>query len=170
VEPGNALLSLVKEMGDPAGELADPTLAHFLQRLREVNSPVRSVPLEPADLYFLRPADRTDMLGTLGAYEVHEQQRPARSKSWLIAAEVVALAITVALLASLGLWLYVRQRRQKEQPLDGSTSGNVATTAVALVSVPCASCGKTLKAKAQLAGKKVKCPECGKVVLVPGVH
>ena len=32
----------------------------------------RPAPLEPADLYFLHPADRPDLLGTLGEYEVQE--------------------------------------------------------------------------------------------------
>ena len=37
-----------------------------------------------------------------------------------------------------------------------------------MVSFQCASCAKQLKAKADLAGKKVKCPQCGKAVPVPG--
>ncbi len=32
---------------------------------------------------------------------------------------------------------------------------------------PCPHCGKTLRAKAELAGKKVKCPQCGQPLLVP---
>jgi serine/threonine-protein kinase len=32
----------------------------------------------------------------------------------------------------------------------------------------CSSCGTSLKAKAELAGKKVKCPRCSQAVLVPG--
>src|SRR4051812_11062974 len=31
----------------------------------------------------------------------------------------------------------------------------------------CSQCSKTCKAKARLAGKKVQCPQCGQVVLVP---
>jgi len=31
----------------------------------------------------------------------------------------------------------------------------------------CAACGKHLKTRAELAGKKVKCPQCGQAVLVP---
>jgi serine/threonine protein kinase len=37
----------------------------------------------------------------------------------------------------------------------------------AMVSFPCARCGKNLKAKAVLAGKKVKCPQCAQALLVP---
>jgi DNA-directed RNA polymerase subunit RPC12/RpoP len=35
------------------------------------------------------------------------------------------------------------------------------------VSFACAGCGKTVKARAELAGKKVKCPQCGQVIPVP---
>jgi len=34
----------------------------------------------------------------------------------------------------------------------------------------CPGCGKNLKAKVELAGKKVKCPQCGTAVLVPGAE
>ena len=34
------------------------------------------------------------------------------------------------------------------------------------VSIACPDCGKKLKVKAELAGKKVKCGQCGKAVLV----
>ena len=37
---------------------------------------------------------------------------------------------------------------------------------LAAISFGCAGCGKKLKAKAELAGKQVKCPQCGKAVHV----
>src|SRR5262245_10265577 len=66
------VLTLVRQVGDPAAAPADPTLACVLQRLRDVKSPLRAVPLDPADLYFLRPSDRPGVLGLLGDYEVRE--------------------------------------------------------------------------------------------------
>jgi hypothetical protein len=33
----------------------------------------------------------------------------------------------------------------------------------------CSACGKRLKVKPEMAGKKVKCTQCGKAVPVPGV-
>lgn len=35
------------------------------------------------------------------------------------------------------------------------------------ISVQCSGCGKSLKAKDELAGRRVKCPDCGQVVVVP---
>jgi serine/threonine protein kinase/WD40 repeat protein/ribosomal protein L37AE/L43A len=67
---GESLLRLARQIGDP--EPADPTLSHVIDRLREVKSPVRTAPVEPADLYFLRPNDKPEALGTLGAYEVQD--------------------------------------------------------------------------------------------------
>jgi predicted RNA-binding Zn-ribbon protein involved in translation (DUF1610 family) len=34
------------------------------------------------------------------------------------------------------------------------------------INVPCTNCGKSLKAKEELAGKRVKCPSCGQVITV----
>lgn len=36
------------------------------------------------------------------------------------------------------------------------------------IALDCRSCGRELKLKDELAGKKVKCPECEKVLTVPG--
>ena len=46
---------------------------------------------------------------------------------------------------------------------------NDSTAKVAMVSFPCVGCGKKLKAKTELAGKSVKCPQCGKSTAVPSV-
>jgi serine/threonine protein kinase len=67
---GSALRKLARRLGDPTTALADPTLEEFLGRLHEGKSADRAAPAEPADLYFLRPADRPGLLGTLGGYEV----------------------------------------------------------------------------------------------------
>jgi len=66
------LKQLGQEFGDPTLSPPDPTLRQFLGRLHEVRSSDRIAPGEPADLYFLRPAARPDLLGTLGHYEVQE--------------------------------------------------------------------------------------------------
>jgi serine/threonine protein kinase len=66
------LKRLGREVGDPTVAPRDHTLSHFLDRMREVKSPLGIPPVEPTDLYFLQPADRPDLLGTLGQYEVQE--------------------------------------------------------------------------------------------------
>ncbi len=68
----DALLGLFRQIGDPTIAPADPTLSHVLERLYETKSPEPTPPVEPADLYFLQPTDRPDLLGTLGPYEVQE--------------------------------------------------------------------------------------------------
>ncbi|HKI37078.1 MAG TPA: protein kinase [Gemmataceae bacterium] len=69
---GSDFLRLARQFGDPTAVPPDPTLTEVVQRLHEVKSPVRTAAVGPADLYFLRPADRPDLLGLLGEYEVQE--------------------------------------------------------------------------------------------------
>jgi serine/threonine protein kinase len=67
-----SLLGAVRQFGHPVAANTDPTLTGLLERLYDVGSPMRPNPPEPLDLYFLRPSDCPDLLGTLGAYEVRE--------------------------------------------------------------------------------------------------
>jgi serine/threonine protein kinase len=66
------LVGLVRQVGDPTTRLPEPALARALDHLHEVRSPLRTMGGEPDDLYFLRPSDQTELLGTLGQYEVRE--------------------------------------------------------------------------------------------------
>jgi len=72
VECEGTLRRLGRKVGDPTLVPADPTLQQVLERLQETKYPDRNTLGEPADLYFLRPADRPGVLGMLGAYEVQE--------------------------------------------------------------------------------------------------
>src|SRR5947209_7503854 len=80
---GDALLRLARQIGDPTLGPADATLSRVLERL--VGEPAAlaagsdpaanaagSPKMEPADLFFLHPANRPGVLGTLGEYEVLE--------------------------------------------------------------------------------------------------
>jgi serine/threonine protein kinase len=71
-ERGAALVDLVRQVGDPTLLPPDPGLSQFLERLHWLKSPFHTEPAEPADLYFLRPADRPGLLGKLGDYDVQE--------------------------------------------------------------------------------------------------
>jgi serine/threonine-protein kinase len=66
------LLDLARRVGDPTVAPADATLAQLVNHLLDAPPAGRTAPGEPAGLYFLRPSDRPDLLGTLGAYEVQE--------------------------------------------------------------------------------------------------
>jgi hypothetical protein len=93
-----------------------------------------------------------------------EQAAQARTgRGWV--AGVVLLGLVVTL--SLAVWLYVRQgRRAAEAPVPASVPVQQARTEAAPVVFTCPGCGKGLKARAALAGKKVKCPRCGTAALV----
>ncbi len=91
----------------------------------------------------------------------------ARSKKWLIA---LALCIGIFLSSgALGWWLMVRRRRVAEERISAAVADQQEATSAAAppLSFPCSACGKRLKVKAELSGKKVKCPQCGKVGAVP---
>jgi serine/threonine protein kinase len=113
-------------------------------------------------LWDLRPADGS----TPAASPPPAAPVPEKHKGWLAAGAIIGVGI-VSMLA-LALWLAVRQRRRT-----GMVSAPVldqqpkAEPISQPISFPCAGCGKSLKARAELAGKKVKCPHCGTASLVP---
>jgi hypothetical protein len=101
--------------------------------------------------------------------------RPGGSKGWLAAAGLIGLALTLALLG-LGVWLYARRRSaapREEAPntLPAESPGAEVPAepdgTPGLVAFACAECGKVIKARPEQAGKRGKCPQCGKVVNVP---
>jgi serine/threonine protein kinase len=71
-EGDDGLRQLGRRVGDPTATREDPTLLQVLERLHAAKAPSRTAPLEPADLYFLRPSGRPGVLGLLGDYEVRE--------------------------------------------------------------------------------------------------
>jgi RNA polymerase sigma factor (sigma-70 family) len=90
-----------------------------------------------------------------------------RSLDWLVAA---ALVVIVVVLSVGGVLLVVRRRRADEaRPREPSAQKSApADTAQRPITVPCPGCGRKVKAKAELAGKRVKCPHCAAAVEVPG--
>jgi RNA polymerase sigma factor (sigma-70 family) len=86
------------------------------------------------------------------------------SKLWLLSVLAVGLVTTY-----LAFWFYVRYTRRKEA---SANPGQPAAAPVASASLPpllfaCTACGKRLRVRAALAGKKVKCPQCSEAVSVP---
>ena len=69
---GEAMRTLIRRVANAAAAPGESTEDALLSRLREVRSPLAAAPVEAADLYFLQPADRPDILGILGAYEVEK--------------------------------------------------------------------------------------------------
>jgi WD40 repeat protein len=90
----------------------------------------------------------------------------AGGRGWL----VVGVALGLVLASTIGLWLFVRARRRAAGALPGAPGlgGAVRGGAAApSVSFPCPGCGKDLRARPELAGRKVKCPGCRQPALVP---
>jgi hypothetical protein len=91
----------------------------------------------------------------------------------------VALGIAVAFALFLTMALLLTRRHAPRLPAIGephsatgappAEPGAPGPDAAAPVFFLCDGCGKKLKAKANLAGKKVKCPRCGHATAVPGV-
>ncbi len=95
-----------------------------------------------------------------------DQAAPPRSgnRPWLAAGSIVGLVIATTL-ALLGVWLLARRRRASRGRAAAQAGPPAAGT---LIPFACPACGHNLKVKAELAGKKGKCPKCGELVLVPG--
>ncbi len=86
---------------------------------------------------------------------------PSKGGLWLVF--ILGLGITLVLAIGAGAWLILRQRGSAPE---SKPAVNADVSPASLV-VTCAGCGKNLKVKAEMAGKKVKCSQCGKAVLVP---
>jgi hypothetical protein len=112
------------------------------------------------------------------------QTAPPKQKSlaWIPVSEAVAMVITLLMVIGLGVWFRVRQGRAKaipeEEPILNQAIEDkdepILDTAIEEEEPPppitfrCPACRRGLKARADLAGKKVKCRQCAKAVNVPG--
>jgi DNA-directed RNA polymerase subunit RPC12/RpoP len=81
---------------------------------------------------------------------------------------LLALGLGSAILLGGGL-AWRQSQRPRKRPPEPSVPAQHANPdrALAAFSFVCSDCGRSLKAKKELAGKKVKCPQCGHAVLVP---
>jgi hypothetical protein len=91
------------------------------------------------------------------------QQGLEAPRSWLW---LVALLTGAGVTLALAILLLARYRRRKTAL--AAVANTPADAAVATrVAFRCSACGRNLKARSELAGKKVKCPHCGQPALVP---
>jgi hypothetical protein len=94
--------------------------------------------------------------------------RTAAGRGWPAAASVVGLVVVLP--CALGVWLYLRRRRGRaDTPAvvhAGARPQAKSEAAPTPVALPCPGCGKRLKVSPALAGKMVKCPQCGQAVHV----
>ena len=90
------------------------------------------------------------------------------SRAGLVQGLLVGLLLTLALIC-VGVWLYARRKRRAAATPAASANSHQAEleALAAMVALQCAGCGKHLKVKAELAGKKAKCPQCGQATVIP---
>jgi RNA polymerase sigma factor (sigma-70 family) len=89
----------------------------------------------------------------------------AGAKLWL----VLTMSILFSALVFVAVLVYARRRGAMPATTPAAASGNGrrANAVPPHMSFACSSCGKKLRARAALAGKKLKCPHCGLVMLLP---
>jgi hypothetical protein len=85
---------------------------------------------------------------------------PARSNLWLFVTAVVVASFAAALVAS----LYLRLRRGRT----AAARPAPPAPAKSADAFACPGCGKRLRTRAEVVGKKIKCPQCGQAVIAPG--
>jgi phage FluMu protein Com len=86
--------------------------------------------------------------------------------TWLVVAVGGGSGIMLLVVIVLVVVLLMRRQRPTHAPAD-SSSAPEREVGAQTTSVPCDTCDKKLKVRASLAGKKVKCPHCGSVNLIP---
>jgi RNA polymerase sigma factor (sigma-70 family) len=119
------------------------------------------------DVAAAREVATLSAVGTEPTPDAPEEAAPrAGSKRWLAGAVILGLLLTLAL----AVWLSVRHsRRAGKTPAPAGDKPAEPAAAPASGSFRCSGCGKLLKVKAELAGKKVKCPQCGQAVRIPAI-
>jgi hypothetical protein len=85
--------------------------------------------------------------------------------SLLLVCLLLALATALFVLVGLGRWLR-RRKRGAGSPAPPSQP----EAALPAIAFPCPQCDRILRAKANLAGKKVRCAQCGTTVVVPELN
>jgi DNA-directed RNA polymerase subunit RPC12/RpoP len=100
------------------------------------------------------------------AMPIVETTNGSSTGGWLAVFLPVA---TVVFLVVLAFAIYqTRRMRASRQP--GEHRSKPAEGAAPFVSFECSHCGKALKAKAELQGRKIKCPHCKQTVLAAQSH
>jgi serine/threonine protein kinase len=100
-------------------------------------------------------ADQVVRANSQPAHPAGPPEEPASGKGFTPAV-ILNLLFLIALGSGFVLWFAVRRRREAAR---GDTAAPVIFA--------CAACGKSLRVKAGLAGKRVKCPGCGAAMPVP---
>jgi hypothetical protein len=123
----------------------------------------------PKTLKVYTAADRKELAALWNGFDVQPapmdllpfaSQAPAGERHWLKILGLLSLGLGFLVSLTFAVRLSLRHRRAGPVLAD-------AGEPPAPLSFPCPGCGKKLRARAELAGKKVKCPQCGQAAPVP---
>jgi predicted RNA-binding Zn-ribbon protein involved in translation (DUF1610 family) len=106
------------------------------------------------------------MLNANGAQGANETD--AARPIWLVVFGIVGAAIVVLLALGVGVWFVLRRRngtRKAAAPV--KVKKPIPERIAGAIAFACPDCGKKLRVKAETAGKKLKCPQCGSIAPVP---
>jgi hypothetical protein len=84
---------------------------------------------------------------------------------WLTTALLIGATVVVLIAIAVGAVVY-RRRRSATAPAAVSANATMPSTPAG-VTIACTGCGKKLRARSSLAGKKVRCPDCGSTMQIP---
>jgi len=91
------------------------------------------------------------------------------TRGWLAAAVLGGVVVMLGSALLVGLIQYMRKKLPNTAAVATQKQPSAAEEA-SLVVFACPKCGERVKARANLAGKKVKCPHCGDAAHVPAVE
>ncbi len=89
---------------------------------------------------------------------------PKSPRIWLLVGGLIGL---ILLLIAFAIWLVLGRQRRSEEAQDPSLARSENPAARSFVLFACSRCTTSIKARPELAGQKIKCPQCGQAVLVP---
>jgi hypothetical protein len=157
---GDEDLEFLKFGVTDSGEPGNPVDARLID-LRVRLGPV------PADNAFA-PAPLAEpapvIVSPLVPVDQEGKDRPDRS---LLVILLVGLGLTLVVGISLATWYMLHQQRNSSSLPENVEEAEVIEEELPPVVITCSNCGKQLKVVSALAGKRVKCSQCGKGIPVP---
>jgi DNA-directed RNA polymerase subunit RPC12/RpoP len=192
-QSGGGIMSLAfSRTGEILASSAADGTVHFLEfktrkllnSVRQHSLCARAVVFSPDDkLLACGSEDRTatlwdvpsaKLVATLSAVDavptvdIDDESAPLPGSTAWFATTLMIFGLLLTL--TLGVWLVARHRRRTgklHEQVANSTSEEHGAPMTPSISFSCTGCRKNLKSTIELAGKKIKCPRCGTVALVP---
>jgi WD40 repeat protein len=152
-----------KEFKELCREDLGPEMVNMIRVSAYTGHAQYAIDLRIKDLH-VRPLPASEA-STLSA--LSSTLRSSGKRGWLAAAAIVILTTAGAVVA---VWLIASRGRRASAKPDHDTPSTQTEGAPTTISFPCSACRQKLKAPASLAGKEVKCPQCGKAVVVPSIQ